>query len=147
MPNLPSPVAPALPFSTGNPTYDSLIHSALIAASAALTAYIVAWLNAHKITDPNLNLMVGGAIFGVLAAIAGTAWSVWQHIVTKQVLTNVIVPQAVEAGIKLARSEELLMDKTGIPVPVTPASAAQIVKDFAPVPPVVPAPTSLKTSG
>lgn len=142
-----TPPAQQLPFSTGNAAYDSLIRSIIIGVSGIATGAAVGWLNREGFHDPNLTMLVGGAVFGLVASIAGGAWGVWQHIRSKQIVTNEIVPQAVEAGIKLARSEELKIDKTGIPVPVTPESAAEIVKNFAPIPPVVPAAPVLKAVG
>lgn len=63
-----------VPSLTGNPGLDSIIRSGLIAASAAITGVILTWLNAHGFNDPNLSVMIGGAVFAALLALAGAAW-------------------------------------------------------------------------
>ena len=73
MSNIPASL-PTVPTITGNPGIDSLIRSALIAAAAALTGVMLTWLNAHGFNDPNLNLLLSGAVLTVLTTAAVALW-------------------------------------------------------------------------
>lgn len=71
---------PLIPSITGNPFLDTAIRIGLTSASAAITAVILTWLNAHGFHDPNLGLEVGGA---VLATMIGAATVIWSFLQTK----------------------------------------------------------------
>lgn len=118
---LPSPQS--VPAITGYPSLDSVLRSGLIAGSAALATWIVSTL---KLTDPNLTAWISAAVFGVLLGIATAAWGLFKARYGDAV--------AVMAGVNLALSDKVLMQGTGdgkiMPVPVTPASAQQIIKDY-----------------
>jgi hypothetical protein len=119
---------------TGNAAVDGLIIRILTAAAAALAAWIVAWLKARGFSDPNTQALIAGAAFSILAGIAATAYG-W-------VLAKVNQAKAVQAGVNLSVSgQAVTTDGEKItslgspdaspPKPVTTASAAEIVKQFA----------------
>lgn len=119
---------------TGNPQIDGLILKGLIAVSAAAAGVIATWLNAHGFKDPNLNLMIDGLVMSVLSGGLVMVWG-W-------VQSRGNTARAVQAGINLTvAGKALAADGTTVvtknngatpPMPVTAATAAQIVKDFAP---------------
>lgn len=133
------PSEPVIPSITGYPQLDSLIRSALLSAAAALTAVIVTWLNAHGFTDPNLSVMIGGAILSLLGAVVIAGWGFLQAQWSKRVV-SVATTSGVRAGAALALSGNLITQQTvsgeTVVAPITPASAVQIVKDYAPAPKV-----------
>lgn len=98
---------------TGNPTVDAVIRYALVAACAAATGVITTWLNAHGFHDPNLSLMVGGAVASVLG---GLAFALWGIIKTSknEAITKLREAIAVQAGINVAEN----------PVVTTPAQVS-----------------------
>lgn len=120
-----TPTAPAAASLTitGYPSLDSLIRSGLVAGSAALTTWIISTL---KLTDPNAVVWVGGAVFGTLVMGVTAAWGWFKAHYGDAV--------AVQAGLNLALSDKVLMQGTGdgkiTPVPVTPAAAQEIIKNF-----------------
>lgn len=79
--------APVLPFTTGSTGMDSITRSVIIGVSGAITGIIVGWLNAHGFNDPNLTVLVSGAIFATLAGVAGAAWG---YIQQKRVKASVV---------------------------------------------------------
>lgn len=112
---------------TGNPEIDGLILKGLMAGSAAIAGVILTWLNAHGFNDPNLNLMLSGAVLSVLAMVATAIWSF--------IKSRLDRAKAVNAGINLfaaGASINVPVDHTGLVTPkqATPASAADIVKNF-----------------
>lgn len=112
---------------TGNPAIDGMILKGLMAGSAAIAGVILTWLNAHGFNDPNLNLMLSGAVLSVLAMVATAIWSF--------IKSRLDQAKAVNAGINLfasGASVNVPVDHTGLvmPKPVTPESAANIVRDF-----------------
>lgn len=122
----PTPALP-VPSITGNPGLDSLIRSGLIAVSSAGTAVIWTWLNAHGFKDPNINLMISGAIFAALLALVGAIWGwlkgtqVGQVIASKELI-------AVQAGMASMASAAGLQT----PVSVGHEGAQRIIATFAP---------------
>jgi hypothetical protein len=86
--------APVLPFTTGSPGMDSLVRSGIIALAGIITGAMVGWLNREGFTDPNLSLVVGTAIFGVLAAFAGAAWGFLQQKMTRSAVVDHVVAAA-----------------------------------------------------
>lgn len=69
---------PLVPSITGYPLLDTLLRIGLTSGSAALTAVILTWLNAHGFNDPNLSVMIGGAILTTLIGAATVGWSLIQ---------------------------------------------------------------------
>lgn len=134
-------VPSAVPTITGNPMYDSLVRSVLLALSAGITAWIVTWLTAHKIVDPNLNVLIGGAVLTTLSTIAMVVWGMIAGSRVNQVIA-VKQTQAVQAGINMTVSGAALghdgktivsvNDGSTPPLPVTPETAKEIVKNFGP---------------
>ena len=128
-----NPNIPASFQITGNPAIDGVILKLLTAAAAGLTGIILTWLTAHGFSDPNLGLMLSGAVFSVLCTIAVTAWGFFQSKVNQA--------RAVQAGVNMTVSGNALAadgktvveanDGSTPPLPVTTATAAQIVKKFA----------------
>ena len=118
---------------TGNPAFDGIILKILTAGAAALTGIILTWLNAHGFNDPNLKLMLSGAVLSVLCMVAVTIWGFIQSKVNQA--------RAVQAGINLTVSGNALAadgktvvsanDGSTPPLPVTTITAPEIVKNFA----------------
>lgn len=121
-----NPTAPTSLSITGNPALDGLILKGLMAGSAAIAGVIITWLNAHGFSDPNLNLMLSGAVLSVLAMIATAIWG-WVN-------SKVSQAKSVTAGMNLALAGGAIMQDHGgglsTPVPVTTATAQEIVKQF-----------------
>lgn len=111
---------------TGNPAIDGLILKGLMAGSAAIVGVILTWLNAHGFNDPNLNLMLSGAVLSVLAMIATAIWGF--------IKSRLDQAKGVTAGMNLALAGQAILASTGggraTPIAVTPASAQEIVKNF-----------------
>ena len=120
---------PKLTFTTGNAVIDGLILKGIV----ALAGIAATWLYQHlKLTDPNYVTYLSGTIVTVLIMAAAAIYGV--------IATQVHRAQGVTAGMNLAVSGNMRRLATGVPAPVTPASAAQIVKDYAPPPAVAAAP-------
>lgn len=127
---------PNVPLSfqlTNNPAIDGLILRGLMWAAGLAAGVIVTWLNAHGFVDPNLKLMITGGLLSLLTAVAALIYGF--------VLSKINQAKAVQAGINLTVSGNALAadgktvvganDGTTPPLPVSAATAAQIVKDFA----------------
>lgn len=128
---------PAQPVTTitGNPGLDSLIRSALIAAAAALTGVMLGWLNAHGFNDPNLNLLLSGAVLTVLTTAAVTLWGYLKGTQVGRAVADAHVA-GVTAGANLALSGNAVTTtdpSTGATVvaPFTVASAKETIADYA----------------
>lgn len=126
MSNPGTPAPPSTLAITGNPAIDGLILKGLMAGSAAIAGVILTWLNAHGFNDPNLNLMLSGAVLSVLAMVATAIWGF--------IKSRLDQAKAVNAGINLFASGGSVNVPVGmglaIPVSATPASAQEIVKQF-----------------
>lgn len=111
---------------TGNPAVDNLIRTALLSGSVALTAIIVTWLGAHGFTDPNLNLLISGAIFSVLAA---GATALWGYLRSSHIGTVIGLHEAagVTAGYNYAVSSGT---GDGLISTVTPSAAKEVIKNY-----------------
>lgn len=120
--------AQILPSITGNQAIDRLIRSAFLAIAAGATGVIVTWLNAHGFHDPNLSLMISGAIVSVLT---GAAVVVWGYVNGKssEIAAKQAVAVGVAAGIAHAEDTSVL---TIPPAAVSPEVAKAIVADYAP---------------
>lgn len=66
---------PIIPNITGNPMLDTAIRIGLTSGSAALTAIILTWLNAHGFVDPHLSVLIGGVVLSTLIGAATVIWS------------------------------------------------------------------------
>lgn len=117
-----------LPSITGNQAIDRLIRSGLLAVAAAVTGVIVTWLNAHGFHDPNLSLMISGAIVSILSGIAVTAWGYinGKH---SEAAAKAAVVTGVQAGI--AHAEDASVQTVPIAA-VSPEVAKAIVAEYAP---------------
>lgn len=128
------PASPTSLSITGNPAIDGLILKGLMAGAAAITGVILTWLNAHGFSDPNLNLMLSGAILSVLAMAATAVWG--------YINSRVAVAKGVQAGMNLVLAGQAIMAPTrgnlSMPVPVTTTTAQAIVKEFGDVKVAVP---------
>jgi hypothetical protein len=94
--------AAIVPSITGNPMLDTALRNGIITASAALAAIIVTWLNSKGFSDPNLTLLVSGAIASVLTAIAAIAWGIWQTRKSQQAIVNNTVHAALTGEVSAA---------------------------------------------
>lgn len=109
-----------VPTVTGNPAADTLIRNCIIASSGAAAGIMVTWLNAHGFNDPNLSLMISGAIAAVLSAVAATAWGWWAtHMSQNAIVNNTIhaaltgeVPVSVIAKATEAQAKAVDMSPT-----------------------------------
>lgn len=126
MSNSGTPAPPTTLSITGNQAVDGLILKGIGFAAAGLTAVILTWLNAHGFNDPNLNLMISGAVASVLAMVAVAIWGF-----IKSRLDQV---RNVTGGMNLALAGQAILASTGggrsTPIAVTPASAQEIVRNF-----------------
>lgn len=120
------------PFAlTSNPAVNGLILKGLTTLSGIIAGVILTWLNAHGFNDPNLTLMLSGAVLSVLSMVAVAIWGFVQ--------TKISQAMAVNAGMNLVVSGNAKMQDAGTgdgsltPVPATTATAPEIVKYFAPV--------------
>lgn len=73
------PVPQVIPSITGSPQLDTAIRYGLITGSTFVTGIIVGWLNAHHFVDPNLTVIVGGAVLTVMTAAATMFWGFLQN--------------------------------------------------------------------
>lgn len=128
------PASPTSLSITGNPALDGLILKGLMAGAAAITGVILTWLNAHGFSDPNLNLMLSGAVLSVLAMIATAIWG-WLN-------SRIAQAKGVQAGMNLVLAGQAIMAPShgnlSTPIPVTTTTAQEIVKQFGDVKVAVP---------
>lgn len=117
-----------LPSITGNQGIDRLIRSALLAIAAGVTGVIVTWLNSHGFHDPNLSLMVSGAVVSTLTAILIVVWG-WINGKKTEVAAKQAVTEGVKAGIAIAQDQTV---STPPPASIGPALATEIVANYAP---------------
>lgn len=109
-----------VPTVTGNPAADTIIRNCIIASSGAAAGVMVTWLNAHGFNDPNLSLMISGAIAAVLSAVAATVWGWWAtHMSQNAIVENTIhaaltgeVPVAVIAKATEAQAKAVDLSPT-----------------------------------
>lgn len=120
-----SPGNQIVPSITGNQAYDRLIRSAALTVAAGATGVIVTWLNAHGFHDPNLSLMVSGAIVTTLTAVAVTAWG-WVNGKNTEAAAKQVLVDGVSAGIAHAESP----GPTIPPPAVSPEVAKTIVAEY-----------------
>lgn len=127
---------------TGNPTVDSVIRYGLVAILAALSGIIGGWLNAHGFHDPNINLLVSGALISILSAGALALWGILR---TKNIakITDTDKLIAMNATLALVHSGNAIdtsgnviaipIDDSTPPKPITAQTMPEIVKTFGPV--------------
>lgn len=126
--------AALVPSITGNPAADTIIRNGIIAASGAAAGVIVTWLNAHGFNDPNLSLMVSGAVAAVLSGIAATAWGWWQtHQSQAAIVNNTIhaaltgeVPAAIASKATEEQARAVEASPTATVVSVQPTPTAKV---------------------
>lgn len=127
--------APSLPKSlliTGDPALDGLILKGILLAATAATP----WLMSHlKLSDPSFAIYLTGALVSVLGGLATFVWGF--------INSRVGQAKAVQAGINLATAGKAIMVTHRLPpwegpnapvakpLPVTTASAQEIIKDYA----------------
>lgn len=115
---------PTLPSITGNQGWDRLIRSVILAASAGSTGVIVTWLNAHGFHDPNLSLMVSGAVFAILTTVAITVWG-WINGKNTEAAAKQALVDGVSAGIAHAETPGPTIPPTAVSPEVAKAIVAQ----------------------
>ena len=137
-----NPGTPILPSITGNQAADRLIRSAILAIAAAATGVIMTWLNAHGFHDPNLSLMISGAIVSVLGAAAVMIWGYINGARTEAAAKQAVAI-GVQSGINLTIAGKALANDGSVvskndgstpPKLVTEKTAADIVANFGPAP-------------
>ncbi len=116
-----------IPTITGYPGIDSLVRTALVAASAAAAGIIVGWLNAHGFNDPNLSLMLSGVIFGVLTTLAVAFWGWFKGTQVGKAIDDAHLV-GVQSGVAAQQSSAVI----ATPVDLTHTDAQEIIKTFAP---------------
>ncbi len=94
--------AALVPTITGNPATDTIIRNAIIGLSGAAAGVIVTWLNAHGFADPNLSLMVSGAVAAVLSTVAAAAWGVWATHKSQAAIVNNTVHAALTGEVPVS---------------------------------------------
>lgn len=94
--------AALVPTVTGNPVYDTVIRNSIIASSGAVAAVIVTWLNAHGFKDPNLSLMVSGAIAAIMSGGAAMVWGWWATHMSQNAIVNNTVHAALTGEVPVA---------------------------------------------
>jgi len=122
--------APLVPSVTGNPATDSIIRNCIVATSAAAAGVMVTWLNAHGFNDPNLSLMISGAIAAVLSAAAAALWGWWAaHMSQAAIVNNTVraaltqeVPAAIMAKATETQARAVEENPNTTVVPTPPAS-------------------------
>jgi len=122
-----NPGTPASPATsvfrlTGNSALDSLIGIALASASLSLATWAIDHLDLKHVDATTLSL----AIFGVLATIATAAWKWFNSRVNSAVAVHAGVQAAVIEGAKM----KSVGDGVSTVAPVTPATAADIVRTY-----------------
>lgn len=110
---------------TGNPTVDSVIRYGLVALCGILTGVITTWLNAHGFHDPNLYLMVSGAVASILGGIAFALWGIIKTSKNEAII-RLREAIAVQAGINVAEAPSV-----PTPATVTVAQAQTIIAEHA----------------
>ena len=110
---------------TGNPTIDAVLRYALVAACAAGTGVITTWLNAHGFNDPNLSLMVGGAVASTLGGLVLALWGIVKAS-KNEGITKLREAIAVQAGINAAVAD------TPTPEITTVKDAQKVIAEHAP---------------
>lgn len=118
-----SPVSSPLNISiTQSPAVDGILLKALFGAASWLAIWAITNLHLANM-DPKV---LGLAIFGVLVSVATLAFG--------YINSRLMQAKSVTAGVNLALSGASINVPSApglsTPVPVTPASAAQIVKEF-----------------
>lgn len=91
-----------IPTITGNPAIDTLLRNAIISLAAGLTGILVTWLNSHGIKDPNLTVVLSGAIVSALVAVAGIVWGIWQTRQSQQAIVNNTIHAALTGEVSQA---------------------------------------------
>jgi hypothetical protein len=124
----PGTTQPILPSITGNAKWDGLIRGVLLSVSAAATATIVTWLNAHGFSDPNLQVMISGAIFTALSTVAIIVWG-YINRKNAEIAAQNAMTAGVQAGIALAVNPSV---PTPHPVAISPETAKAIVAAYGP---------------
>lgn len=120
--------AALLPSITGDPKKDRLIRSGLLVVSGGMTAWIVAWLKARGYSDPNIDLLVSGAVFSALVAAATIVWG-WISGKNTEAAAVQVLRDGVAAGIAHAEDASV---PTVPPAAVSPKVAEDIVAAYAP---------------
>lgn len=115
---------------TGNPTVDAVIRYALVAACAAATGVITTWLNAHGFNDPNLSLMIAGAVASTLAVIVLALWGIIKASKNEAIIA-LREAIGVKAGIAAAEAS------SPTPTVVTVADAQKVIAQANPIDVVV----------
>lgn len=101
--NTSSPVKTALvPTVTGNATVDTALRNLTITLSAAVTAMIMTFLNQHGFNDPNLTLLISGAVASTITAIAAIAWGIWSTRQSQKAIINNTVHAALTGEVSAA---------------------------------------------
>lgn len=128
-----SSTAALVPTVTGNPAADTIIRNAIIGLSGGAAGVIVGWLNAHGFNDPNLTLMVSGAIAATLSFVAATAWGWYAtHLSQAAIVNNTVhaaltgeVPASVmsKATVAQAQAVEASPTATVVSKPAEPPAA------------------------
>jgi hypothetical protein len=127
-----------VPTVTGNPAADTLIRNGIIAASGAAAGIIVTWLNAHGFNDPNLTLMVSGAVAALLSGVAATAWGWWQTHQSQAAIVNNTVHAALTGEVP----ESIISKATEAQAQAVQASPTASVVSKSAEPPAPEAPKS-----
>lgn len=110
---------------TGNPKVDAIIRYVLVAACAAATGVITTWLNAHGFNDPNLSLMVAGAITSTAGVVAIALWGIIKAS-KNEAIVQLREAIAMQAGLNVAAHPE-----TQTPVKVTVEEAQTLIAQHA----------------
>lgn len=121
-PGVPASPATSVFRLTGNSAIDSLIGIAMASASLSLATWAIDHLDLKHVDATTLSL----AIFGVLATLATAGWKYFNSRINSAVAVNAGVQAAVLEGAKM----QSVGGGTSIVAPVTPASAAEIVKNY-----------------
>ena len=152
----PSPASTIIPTVTGNPALDGLIRSILTAASMFAAGWLVVQF---KITDPNLSLLIGGAVFSVLLAVVMAAWSYIKNSQIGQAVADahLVGAQSVLAGVQAGATVQATLGTVSSPVAgpvplsdIAPADLthADVKALIAALPPsITPTPTVTLTKG
>lgn len=98
-----SPGTSILPSITGNQAWDRLIRSIVLSIAAGVTGVIMTWLNSHGFKDPNLSLMISGAVVSALTGIAIVIWGTLNGMRTEAAAKQALI-DGVNAGISHAEN-------------------------------------------
>jgi hypothetical protein len=123
---------------TQNPGVDSLIGSALIAASSGITVWLVSKLN---LTDPQAPVWIGAAVLSTLTLAATGLWRYFKGTQVGEIVDRALVA-GTTAGINMTvqgaalaadgKTPVSINDGTTPPLAPTVATAKEIVKNFGP---------------